>query len=141
MVKYNMSNVSDISGIHLAEDARKDRKPHNLTPEEDVEFVMNHINSFPRVPSHYCRKDSTREYLGSELNLAIMYRLYVAKCQEEDRCPVGDTLYRSLFADHEPSLSFYSPKKDQCPVCNVHKRFVKDGLVIKNQEEEIASEQ
>lgn len=128
-VKYTMQNVSPTTGVHLGGDKKIGQIPHNLTSPDDVKFIMQHIDSFPRVPSHYCRRESKREYLGSELNVSIMYRLYVEKCKEHNRKAVGQTLFRNLFADHEPPLSFYSPKKDQCPLCNVHKQLVADGIV------------
>lgn len=128
-VKYTMQNVSPITGVHLGGDKKIGRTPHNLTAPDDVNFIMDHINSFPCVPSHYCRKDSKREYLGSELNVSIMYRLYTEKCLEYNRKAVGQTLFRNLFSDHDPPLSFFSPKKDQCPLCNAHKQLVIDGIL------------
>lgn len=124
-----MKKISTVSGADLPINGKKGKIPHNVTPAEDIDFVMSHIDSFPRVPSHYCRKDTRRQYLSSELNLATMYRLYAAKCIDENRKKVCETLYRNLFLDHDPPLSFYSPKKDQCPVCNVHKRLIEDGLI------------
>nr|CAH7749984.1 unnamed protein product [Callosobruchus chinensis] len=40
-----------------------------------VDSIVTHIESFPCVPSHYCREDTTRKYLDSSLNLATMYRI------------------------------------------------------------------
>ena len=38
-------------------DQRGRHEPKNKTPEEDVQFVRAHIQSFPTESSHYCRKD------------------------------------------------------------------------------------
>lgn len=54
-----MSNVSD-SGLYTGYDRRVNSKPVNATPSEDIEHVKTHINMFPRVESHYCRKDSRK---------------------------------------------------------------------------------
>ena len=50
-----------------------------------TESVIEHINLFPRVPSHYTRKDSSREYLEENLSLSVMYNLYIewAKKQQQ----------------------------------------------------------
>jgi hypothetical protein len=127
---YTAAKKSPVSGIVTEADGRLGRPASNVTPPEDVEFLMNFIDSFPRVPSHYCRKDSKREYLESSLNISVLYRLYQEKCKDENRKAVGRTLFNSLFADHEPPLAFYCPKKDQCPVCNLYKRLVADGVIV-----------
>lgn len=57
------------------------------------ETVRQHINSFPRVEAHYCRKDTKKEYLDSELSLAEMYMLYKV------------TVDKSLFTDLFSTLS------------------------------------
>ncbi|KAE8740772.1 hypothetical protein FOCC_FOCC013717 [Frankliniella occidentalis] len=46
-----------------------------MTPAK-IESVKQHVNLFPRVPSHYCRKRSKREYLERGLSINKMARLY-----------------------------------------------------------------
>lgn len=138
MVQYTMQNTSPLSRFHMTVDNRKGRRAHNVTPPEDIDFAKKHIDSFPRVPAHYCRKDSKREYLSSELNFSLIYRLYVEKCKQEERRSVCKTLYKKLFDEHDPPLSFYTPKKDQCPLCNVFKQFVQDGVLIEEENPECA---
>ena len=36
--------------------------------------------------------------------------------------------YRQVFCE-EFSLSFFKPKKDQCPVCNIHENSQKNGTI------------
>lgn len=79
--------------------------------------VRQHINSFNRVPSHYCRKDSSKEYLEATLTLAEMYRLYKETNTEN---PVTESLYRSIF-NSEFNLDFHKPKKDRCDTCEAFK--------------------
>ena len=51
---------------------------HHKKVDEDLKNdVRCHINSFSRVPSHYCRKDSRKQYLDPQLNLGQIYCLYV----------------------------------------------------------------
>ena len=62
-------------------DAEKRGKQSQRTNSKDTEKeeIRRHINSFPRVESHYARKDSAREYLESSLSLQKMYDMYVKK--------------------------------------------------------------
>ena len=52
----------------------------NETPEADLQKVRQHINSFDRIESHYCRKQSQKEYLAGSLNISKMYSLYCEYC-------------------------------------------------------------
>ena len=47
---------------------------------EEKEIIREHINSFPRVESHYARKDSKREYLECSLTLIKMYVTVLVLC-------------------------------------------------------------
>lgn len=85
-------------------------------PEETKAYIREHINSFPRMPSHYCRSNTKKEYLEAELTLARMYNLYVEKCQEESVVPAKSHLYRKIF-NTEFNLDFHVPKKDRCDTC------------------------
>ncbi|XP_050507501.1 uncharacterized protein LOC126885115 isoform X1 [Diabrotica virgifera virgifera] len=47
---------------------------------------MNHILEFPAEESHYSRTSNpNKKYLPSNLNMSIMYRLYIAKCKEKQK--------------------------------------------------------
>lgn len=51
-----------------------------IRKENDVilrELVEKHIDRYPRVESHYCRANSTREYLNSDLTLQKMYAMFL----------------------------------------------------------------
>src|SRR5690606_17274172 len=37
---------------------------------DDKNFVRKHINTFPRVESHYCRSDTKKEYLDPSLSIS-----------------------------------------------------------------------
>lgn len=84
--------------------------------EETKDIVRMHIESFPRVQSHYCRNDTKKEYLEANLTLRKMYEMYLELCTENQYDPVKDNIYRSIFS-YEFNISFVSPKKDRCDVC------------------------
>lgn len=86
-------------GVYVFEDAEKRAK------------IQRHLNRFPRVESHYCRKDSSKEYLHPDLTLRKMYNSFL----QEYKTKVSFTLYRSIFK--EMNLSIHRPKKDLCGLC------------------------
>src|SRR5271156_4000300 len=61
-----------------------------------LQLVMDHINLFPRMQSHYCRKSSSKEYLEIHLSIPKMYELYV-KWAEAKCVAVGDRVKQSMY--------------------------------------------
>ncbi len=47
--------------------------------EEVKDKVKEHIDSFPRIESNYFRKDTNREYFGTDLSTVQLYQLYKAR--------------------------------------------------------------
>ena len=81
---------------------------------ETINAIKNHIKSFPVIESHYVREGTKRQYLSPELNVAIMYRLYL---ENKPKVTVGLQTYRNIFNRYF-NLGFHKPKKDKCEVCN-----------------------
>ena len=69
------------------------------------------------MESHYCRSNSTKQYLDSNLNIKTMYRQYQDKCAEMERAPLKFKMYHSIFYN-EYNYSFHKPKKDICSICD-----------------------
>lgn len=80
-------------------------------PNESRISVIEHISSFPRVPCHYRRKNTSKEYLPHDLNLSIMYKLYVEKCKTEGIEPEKPSFYRNIFHTNF-NLSFHTLKSE-----------------------------
>lgn len=68
--------------VYVGNDQRKGLILGNKTSDEAKIYVKLHIDMFPRIESHYCRKDSKKIYLESGLNIARLYKLY-----KEEFCP------------------------------------------------------
>lgn len=97
--------------------------------------IYDHINSFPKVPSHYCRSQTKREYLDPNLSISKMYELYVEECNQSNTEPQKYYLYRNIF-NTEFNLGFHIPKKDLCDLCEEIKASgtdVSGGLETKYQ--------
>ena len=100
-------------------DRRNVSSPKNLVSkrltDDQLLYARDHISSFPAVESHYCRANSTRLYLSSELHQSKMYKLYTETCLSSRRVPVCKSIYRKIFKSL--NLSFHTPRKDQCHTC------------------------
>ena len=120
VIETTSKSFSD-TGLFVGYDKRIDTHPPNSTSDEVKALVKQHINSFPRVESHYCRRDSKKNYLSSDLNILIMYILYENDfCLQNKIQPVSQYVYQKIFHEFDPSLAFYLPKKDQCFQCNAY---------------------
>lgn len=87
---------------------------------EIKKLVMDHINTFTVVESHYTRARSDKKYLHPSLNIETMYNLYVNWCDENNtpkRNIVKSSMYRYIFCN-EFNLSFKEPKLDTCDTCH-----------------------
>lgn len=119
----NCSKNRGLNGIFMGTDKRIGKMPANITSVESTNYVKEHINLYPRVESHYCRKSSKKQYLDSDLNLSRLYQMYKDFfCPEKMITPVSPYVYQKIFHSYNPRLAFYKPKKDQCTKCNVYKR-------------------
>ena len=67
--------------------------------------------------SHYCRKTTQRKYLGSQLNVSMMHRLYKVSREKDGEMPLSIRMYRDIF-NEEYNLGFHRPSKDVCDKCS-----------------------
>ena len=55
------------------------RHGNHKTAEVNEELVMQHIQQFKVLKSHYVRRNAKFEYLPAELSISEMYRMYLKK--------------------------------------------------------------
>ena len=67
---------------------------NNVVPQEIKDGIRVHINSVPRVESHYCRTTTNKEYVAPGLSFSLLYEKYVEKYNETGRTPGKLHLYR-----------------------------------------------
>lgn len=117
VVRTRLQKISDV-GI-LDPEKRGGRVDSNKKRDSLIrKLVEVHIDRFPRIESHYCRQNTDREYLSSDLSLSKMHRMFCVE-QTEKATLVSYTFYSTIF--HEKNLSFHHPKKDQCSLCNTYR--------------------
>lgn len=113
MVLYNLKKT--VNGVRVQPEKRP---AHNQTPDDVKMSVINHIKMFPKIESHYCRRDIKREYLESHLTIRQMYRLYKKASPANT---AKEHFYRKVF-NTEFNLGFHVPSKDQCDDCDIFKK-------------------
>ncbi|CAG9781780.1 unnamed protein product [Diatraea saccharalis] len=118
-VSTSLSKISGVTNV-VCPDLRGKHPPANKTPEYVIDGIKEHISSFPLYTCHYAREQTTRQFLGPELNITKMYKLYVNKCKDnnmpDDKIP-KKWLYDKIFNEHF-NLSFYLPSVDTCDTCD-----------------------
>lgn len=115
---------TSISGI-LEKDHRGGRQISMKRRDEVLRAsVEKHINTFPKMDSHYCRQNTSQQYLSPELSLTRMYNLYK---EGNDNYEVSYSLYHSVFKSLK--LKFHRPKKDLCGICESFQKNSADELL------------
>ncbi|KAF9806466.1 hypothetical protein SFRURICE_001261 [Spodoptera frugiperda] len=76
--------------------------------------VVCFLNSLKCVESHYCRSQTKRHYLPSELTINKLYKMYNKSCAIELK--VKGSYFRSIF-NTKFNLGFKVPRVDVCSTC------------------------
>ena len=108
---------------------------HHANCEERQKNVMDHIQLFKVVESHYVRKESKYQYLPDTLNISEMHRMYTEWCDEQGINAENYAFYKRVFNENF-DLKFHKPKKDECDKCTSFNNTLEDA-----QSEEVCVEQ
>ncbi|CAG9773423.1 unnamed protein product [Ceutorhynchus assimilis] len=100
----------------VSEDLRGKHNNHKQIDEQIKNGARQHIRSIPKIPSHYCRADSQRDYIDGSKTIAQIYRDYVNERSQRNEQHVNYVMFYRIFTE-EFNLSFFTPKKDQCEQC------------------------
>lgn len=98
-------------------DRRGKHDHHRKIPANIMKGIHEHIHSIPRMESHYCRKDTRKEYIEGGRSLMDLYRDYLIVCKERQILSPASYQIYSRTINTEYNISFFSPKKDQCEDC------------------------
>ncbi|KAF2896723.1 hypothetical protein ILUMI_09452 [Ignelater luminosus] len=114
-IRTVIDKKSQVGGMVLT-DLRGKHGKHRKLDHGIKDGIRRHINSIPRIESHYTRARSSCEYTEGGKSLRDLHRDYVKECTENN-IPYGNYLmYHHIFT-HEYNISFFRPKKDQCSIC------------------------
>ena len=84
----------------------------------DEKGIREHIRSFPQTESHYCRKQSRRNYLSAELNLGKLNDLYGNEKKEKSLNFVSKSSYKKIFYTVF-NMGFFKRSKVRCDFCTM----------------------
>lgn len=91
-------------------------EPSNKTSLELRQIAVNFIIQLPAVPSHYCRKKTSRKYLSSEFEINLFCIEFLSKIKSVTEKPLN---YVSKFLNRSYKLPL--TKKDKCVICEPRK--------------------
>ena len=115
-IRTVLEKKDKVADVVMEEDRRGKHGNHCTVDERIREKITSHIQSIPKVESHYARANTTRTFIDGSKSIAEIHRDYVANCKEEG-LPFGNyTLFHRIFTE-EHNISFFTPKKDQCDTC------------------------
>ena len=113
---YGSVNMQSDEGILKGSLSGKHGKQKKWSAES-IATVVEHIKSFPKVDSHYCRKECSKGFLDQSLSIKEMHRLYIEHCKSKGVLEVvSSDKYNRIFTE-KFNLSFFRPKKDRCDEC------------------------
>ena len=99
---------------------------------EERNKIIEHIQSFPRVQSHYCRKETGKEYLESNINKEMMYRLFKESRENIGKKPASKWLYMDVMKNF--NIAFHQRSKDQCAMCTSYNNANETDKAVLEQE-------
>ena len=103
----------------MAMDERGKLGNYNTVSAEREVPVIEHIQQFLTVESHYVRRGCKWEYLPEELSVKEMHRMYKKYCAEKGYSKVESyDFYLRTFTSRF-NLKFHKPKKDACDMCSI----------------------
>lgn len=101
------------------------------------------ILSLPKIESHYCRKDSNKEYFDiTYQSIREIYSKYEDYMKSKD-VKNKASYHTFLKVIHSLNVGLYKPKKDQCDLCFSYKKNNIDELSYKahlNEKDEARAE-
>ena len=113
-----VSNSAGLKGMY----PKPERQPqkNNKSSKKKHESAEMFLDSLNYIDSHYCRKNSNKKYVDSQIkNMAKLLHLYKVFCKTNALLAGSKKLLISVFK--QKNLSLYKPKKDRCDLCEEYK--------------------
>ena len=102
---------------------------HFKRKDEDGQFVIDHINLFPVVDSHYYGTKTSKKYIKPGLNIQKMYDLYKYKCSS-NTCSADKSFFYRYNFNNFFNIGSYIPKSDRCDHCEGYKIKVQEKYLF-----------
>ncbi|XP_046665796.1 uncharacterized protein LOC124357786 [Homalodisca vitripennis] len=110
----------DASSGFVAGDLRGKHDKHQTDQDKLInEGIRRHIESIPKIESHYLRANTTREFIEGGKTISDLHRDYVEHCKSLQKPHGNYKKYYDIFTK-EYNISFFVPKKDLCELCHAY---------------------
>lgn len=107
----------------LEPEKRGKHSHHKEVNEKLKEDARAFIRAIPRVESHYLRAQTNREFIHAGMTLADIYRDFLKSMEEKSQKElVSQSMFANIF-NKEFNISFFTPKKDLCSLCEMCKNL------------------
>lgn len=134
-VRTVIAKKNKLCDVLLEEDKRGKHNNHKTMDVEIKARICAHIDSIPRIESHYLRQQTTREYIDGSRSISDIYKDYVEKSKEESVDYCSYATFHKIFRDNY-NISFFEPKKDQCETCVTYSNSTEEEKALKTEEYE-----
>lgn len=105
-----------VAGTVIEPDLRGKHEKHRTLDPGIREGIRQHIESIPKIESHYTRAHTTRQFIDGSKSLADIHRDYKAICEQKREPHASYPIFQQVFTK-EYNISFFTPKKDKCVTC------------------------
>lgn len=107
--------IEDVE-MHSSAEFIKLEKPAVLRDRTDTKSVVMFLDQLNKLPSHYCRKQTSKLYLEQNFtSYKEVYDAYKEFCSVESLSLKSRTTMMNQF--RQKNLALYIPKKDRCDIC------------------------
>lgn len=93
-------------GMHEETQVRLSRTERVKAESKDCYVYLDHfLNSLPKLPSHYARKDSTKLFLEPAFQSKTdVYKLYKEECAADNNTPYSIKVFNRMFKEKNSSI-------------------------------------
>lgn len=117
-IRTVISKKNTATGGVVADDLRGKHNKHQTDEDKSIsDSIRRHIDSIPKVESHYLRANTSREFIEGGKSIADLHRDYADECKSLQQPSGTYKKYYEIFTK-EYNISVFIPKKDQCELCH-----------------------
>lgn len=110
------------AGIHMSKENKNEARSETLRKpkkEEQMNNLITYLEATPKLPSHYCRKQTTKLYLEQLFTtMTQFFNHYVEYCNEKQILHLSRQVFDKTVS--KMNISIFHPKKDACDTCVKH---------------------
>lgn len=118
-VRNWVTEKKDDAGIHMSRENRNEQRSEILRKtkkKKGKENLVTYLESIPKLPSHYCRKQTDKLYLEPMFTtMTQFFNHYVEYCKERQISHLSRQVFDTVVS--EKNISIFHPKKDACDIC------------------------